>query len=146
MLAIEFARFQPIENRALIHTQFCGGTFYRVRAIFPLGWVLLVVVQFHCRDLPLRAQVTDDLARNGVNKPWGLISLTLQRRGNLGIHQPCCVEFPYALLKCLRSRKHSVTAYPALIPELFLGSRLPIDLDPNLAANPLAIHDHRLHE
>ena len=85
--------------------------------------------------------MADDLARNRVNKPRGLISLTLQRRGNLRIHQPGGIERAHALLKGLGTSKHSVTAYPALIPELFLGSRLPIDLDPDLAASALAIDD-----
>jgi hypothetical protein len=141
MLAFEFACFQPSENRALVHTQLCCSAFDRVGTIFPLSRVVLISVQLHCRDLPLRTQVTDDLAGNRVNEPWGLISLPLQRRSNLSIHQPSGIELAHALLKGLRPSKHGVTAYPPLIPELFLGSRLPIDLDPDLAVSALAIHD-----
>jgi hypothetical protein len=45
------------------------------------------------------------------------------------------------LLKGLRTSKHGITLHPALIPELLLCSRLPIDLDPNLAVSPLAINN-----
>ena len=84
----QLARFQPIENCALVHAQLCCSPYYRVGTIFPLRRVMLVPVQFDRRDLPLLTQVTDDLARNGVNKSGCLIALTLQRRCNLSIHQP----------------------------------------------------------
>jgi hypothetical protein len=54
---------------------------------------------------------------------------------------PADALFTHTLLKRLRTSKHSVTVHPALVPELLLCSRLPVDLHPNLAFNPPAIDD-----
>ncbi len=86
VLAFEPARFQPDENRALVNSQLCCSAFHRVGAIFPLSRVALVPVQLDCGDLPLLTQVPDHFARNGVNEPWGLISLRGERCCNLSIH------------------------------------------------------------
>ena len=137
----KLARFQPIENCALVHAQLCCSPFYRVGTIFPLRRVALVLVQLHCRDLPLLTQVTDDLARNGVNESRGLIPLALQCCCNLSIHQPCCVEFMHTLFERLCTSKHGIAAHPALIPELLLRPCLPIDLDLDLAVSPRAHND-----
>src|SRR6266566_5442629 len=142
MLSSEPARFQPGENRALVNSQFCCSAFHRVGAIFPLSRVALVPVEFDRRDLPLLTQVPDHFARNGVNESWCLISLRGERCCNLSVHQPCCVELAHALLERLRTSKHGVTAHPALVPELRVRPRLPIDLHPDLAFNPLAINDY----
>src|SRR6266566_46273 len=142
MLSSEPARFQPGENRALVNSQLCCSAFHRVGTIFPLGTVALVPVQFDRRDLPLLTQVPDHFARNGVNESWGLISLRSERCRNLSVHQPCGIELAHALLERLRTSKHGVAAHPALVPELLMGSGLPIDLHPHLAFNPLAIDDY----
>src|SRR5262249_10481090 len=97
MFSRELARFQPTENRALVHTQLCCSPFYGVGASFPLGRVMLIFVQLDCRDLPLLTQVTEDLARNGVNESRGLISLPSERCCNLSIHQPGGVELAHSL-------------------------------------------------
>src|SRR5260221_5230889 len=142
MLSSKPACFQPGENRALVNSQLWCSAFHRVGTIFPLGRVALVPVQFDRRDLPLLTQVPDHFARNGVNEPWCLISLALQRYCNLSIHQPCCVELAHALFERRSISKHGVAVHAALIPELLVSPRLPIDLHPDLASNPLAIDDH----
>jgi SAM-dependent methyltransferase len=50
-------------------------------------------------------------------------------------------SFAHALLKRLGPSTHGITVHPALIPELLLGLRLPVDLHPDLALRPLAIDD-----
>jgi hypothetical protein len=142
VLSGELACFQPGENRALVNSQLCCSAFHRVGAIFPLSRIALVPVQFDRRDLPLLTQVPDHFAGNGVNEPWCLIALRSERCCNLSIHQPCGVELAHALLDRLRTSKHGVAAHPALVAELLMGPRLPIDLYPDLAFNSLAINDH----
>src|ERR1700730_12904282 len=72
----------------------------------------------------------------------GLISFRIEDIGNLGISEESTIELTDTLLESFGIGRLFVAAHPPFVTELLMRPRLPIDLNPDLPMNSLAIDDH----
>ena len=103
---------------------------------------MLFPVEFDRRNVPLLTKEPDHFARKRAMEACCLIPLGRERGSNLGIHQPCCIEFTDALLNRFYIGRGVVAAHTAFVAKLLIRPSLPVDLHPDLPMCPFAVDDH----